>query len=83
MNMKGLPDLSLEAILAGAPFGERYAAPLSFERHLTKVHRAHAAAHPAERELAMLQAQFPAVLQPIVDNDLLAETAGKMRSARW
>jgi len=25
MNMKGLPDLSLDAILAGAPFGERFA----------------------------------------------------------
>ena len=72
MNMKCLPDLSLEAILAGTPFGERYAAPLSFERHLTEVHRVHAAAHPAERELAMLQAQFPAVLQPIADDDLLA-----------
>jgi pyruvate-formate lyase len=72
MNMKCLPDLSLDAILAGAPFGERYAAPLSFERHLTKVHQAHATAHPAERELAMLQAQFPAVLQPIAEDDLLA-----------
>ena len=72
MNMKCLPDLSLDAILAGAPFGESYASPLSFERHLTEVHRAHAAAYPAERELAMLQAQFPAVLQPIAGDDLLA-----------
>jgi len=70
--MKCLPDLSLDAILAGAPFGERFAEPLSLERHLTAVHCAQSGAPPAVRELALLQAQFPTILQPIADGDLLA-----------
>jgi pyruvate-formate lyase len=72
MNMKLLPDLSLDAMLAGSPFGPRFAAPLALERHLTGIHRAHAGAHPADRELAFLRVQTPAILQPIGDGDLLA-----------
>lgn len=72
MNMKCLPELSLDAILAGSPFGERFAAPLALELHLTEVFRAHEHEHPAARELAFLRAQFPAALQPIDEADLLA-----------
>lgn len=70
--MKGLPEISLEAIAAGTPFGEAYAAPLALERHLTKLHQKHADRSPIDRELAFLRAQFPTILQPIAEGDLFA-----------
>lgn len=70
--MKILADHSIEHALAGHGFGSAYAAPLSFERAFTAVHREHAGAPPITRELACLRLTFPAILQPIGDDDLFA-----------
>lgn len=72
MNMKCLFDLSAEAALRGDAFGPAHRAPLSLERAITAAHRRLAGAAPAERELAILRLQFPALLQPIEPGDLLA-----------
>lgn len=71
--MKILPDLSLDAMRAGERlFGDHYDAPLSLERELTQLHRALSDAPPAERELAFLRIQIPAMRQPISADDLFA-----------
>lgn len=47
---------------------------LSFEIAFTQAYRqaVQEHTHPAEIELAMLQAQYPAIMMPIEDNDVLA-----------
>jgi pyruvate-formate lyase len=47
---------------------------LSFEINFTKAHREAVAAysHPAQIELALLKAQYPAILMPIEEQDILA-----------
>ncbi|MDX2185504.1 MAG: pyruvate formate lyase family protein [Opitutaceae bacterium] len=70
--MKCLPDLSFDAALVRSPFGPDFSAPLSLERALTRLHSSMAGKSPAARELAVLQMQIPASLQPIQDGDLFA-----------
>ena len=47
---------------------------LSFEINFTKAHREAVTAysHPAQIELALLKAQYPAILMPIEETDILA-----------
>jgi pyruvate-formate lyase len=52
--------------------GMRTHADADFVRTFTDVHRAHANAHPARREAACLKTQFPALLLPRRDGDVLA-----------
>ena len=47
---------------------------LSFEIEFTRAYREAVSKyqHPAEIELAMLRAQYPAIMMPIEENDVLA-----------
>jgi hypothetical protein len=67
--MKTLPEIARDAAVAGVPFGR---APLELEHRITQVHREHEGLAPADRELAVLRAQFPAVLRPLEQGDLFA-----------
>ena len=46
--------------------------PLAWELRFTETYRAHREAHPALREAACLRAQYPEILLPIEEGDLLA-----------
>ena len=67
--MKTLTELNCETALAGVIDNRD---PLALERKFTATHKQFAESHPATREAACLRVLFPAILQPLANDDLLA-----------